>query len=342
MVLLQFADALLPRLLRRSAAAQPGGDRPPPRRRRRLPGDGPDGLVVPRQPPVPALGAAAVRASSTSPCCSAGGCCSTAPSARARAAGGDRRRRCRRARARRHARAPSPGTASRWRGGSRSPANRRRTATEPALGPCLGTTEDLPALLADGRIDDILLVGSSDSWQTRLIDGLAGTRPDHTNVLLLPGPFESLIGRMRYRWVHDLPLIEVVRETEWRINWPRQAAARPRRRPRGCSLLASPVLAACALAVRATSPGSDPLPPDARRPRPEAVHALQAPHHAPGRRGGVRRGAGAARRPAADPDRRLPPPLPAGRAPAARQRPPGIDEPGRPAPRAPRLRASGT
>jgi exopolysaccharide biosynthesis polyprenyl glycosylphosphotransferase len=123
-----------------------------------------------------------------------------------------------------------------------------------ALGPHLGTTEDLPALLADGRIEDILLVGSDDSWQTRLIDGLAGTRPDHTSVLLLPGPFESLIGRMRYRWVHDLPLIEVVRETEWRINWPLKRLL-DIVAGLGLLLLASPVAAVCALAVRATSPG---------------------------------------------------------------------------------------
>jgi exopolysaccharide biosynthesis polyprenyl glycosylphosphotransferase len=126
---------------------------------------------------------------------------------------------------------------------------------EPALGPLLGSTEDLAPLLAADRIDDILLVGSSDSWQTRLIDGLAGTRPDHTSVLLLPGPFESLIGRMRYRWVHDLPLIEVVRETEWRINWPLKrlldlAAGSL------LLLLAAPVMALCALAVRSTSPGA--------------------------------------------------------------------------------------
>jgi exopolysaccharide biosynthesis polyprenyl glycosylphosphotransferase len=125
---------------------------------------------------------------------------------------------------------------------------------EPALGPSLGSTEDLAGLLAADRIDDILLVGSSDSWQTRLIDGLAGTRPDHTSVLLLPGPFESLIGRMRYRWVHDLPLIDVVRETEWRINWPLKRLVDL---TVGSLLLlaASPVIAACALAVRATSPG---------------------------------------------------------------------------------------
>jgi exopolysaccharide biosynthesis polyprenyl glycosylphosphotransferase len=125
---------------------------------------------------------------------------------------------------------------------------------EPALGVCLGLPEDLPALLAEGRVEDIILAGSGESWQTRLIDGLAGTRPDHTNVLLLPGPFESLIGRMRYRWVHDLPLIEVVRESEWRINWPLKrlldlfgAVV--------LFLLALPLMAACAAAVRLTSPG---------------------------------------------------------------------------------------
>ena len=125
---------------------------------------------------------------------------------------------------------------------------------EPALGPLLGSTEDLAPLLAADRIDDILIVGSSDSWQTRLIDGLAGARPDHTSVLLLPGPFESLIGRMRYRWVHDLPLIEVVRETEWRINWPLK---RLLDLAAGSLLLvmSAPVMGLCALAVRVTSPG---------------------------------------------------------------------------------------
>jgi exopolysaccharide biosynthesis polyprenyl glycosylphosphotransferase len=125
---------------------------------------------------------------------------------------------------------------------------------EPALGPALGTTEELPALLAGGRIDDIILATSGDSWQTRLMDSLAGTRPDHTTVLLLPGPFESLIGRMRYRWVHDLPLIEVVRETEWRINWP---AKRLLDLVVGSALavLALPAMAAVALAIRLSSPG---------------------------------------------------------------------------------------
>jgi exopolysaccharide biosynthesis polyprenyl glycosylphosphotransferase len=127
-------------------------------------------------------------------------------------------------------------------------------AEDPILGPCLGTLADLPDLLARGVFEDLILADSGDSWQTRLLDRLAGTRPDHTNVLLLPGPYESLIGRMRYRWVHDLPLVEVVRESEWRIN-------RPLKRLLDLAggavllLLSLPVLAVTALAVKLTSPG---------------------------------------------------------------------------------------
>jgi exopolysaccharide biosynthesis polyprenyl glycosylphosphotransferase len=124
-----------------------------------------------------------------------------------------------------------------------------------ALGPFLGAPEDLPRLLAAGDIDDLILAGSDDTWQTRLIDSLADARPERSNVLLLPGPFESLIGRMRYRWVNDLPLIEVVRESEWRIN-------RPVKRTLDLIggtlllLLALPLMAAVALAIRLSSPGA--------------------------------------------------------------------------------------
>jgi exopolysaccharide biosynthesis polyprenyl glycosylphosphotransferase len=73
-------------------------------------------------------------------------------------------------------------------------------------------------------------------------------------VLLLPGPFESLIGGLRYRWVHDLPLIEVVRESEWRLRLP---VKRLLDLAAGflLLLLAFPVLAVCAAAVKLTSPG---------------------------------------------------------------------------------------
>jgi exopolysaccharide biosynthesis polyprenyl glycosylphosphotransferase len=122
------------------------------------------------------------------------------------------------------------------------------------LGPYLGTVDDLPELVAGGDIDHVILAPSVQGWRSRLIDRLAGTRPAHSSVLLLPGPFESLIGRMRYRWVHDIPLIEVVRETEWRINRPLKRLVDLV----GAALLGVlllPVMAVCALAVRLSSPG---------------------------------------------------------------------------------------
>jgi len=123
------------------------------------------------------------------------------------------------------------------------------------LGPCLGAVEEAAALLRAGAFDDLVIVAQSDTWQSRLVDQLAGSRPVHTSVLMLPGPLESLIGRMRYRWVSDLPLIEVMGAGEWR------RPTRPWKRLEDLLgagillLLASPAMLVCALLVRITSPG---------------------------------------------------------------------------------------
>ncbi|HXT19691.1 MAG TPA: sugar transferase, partial [Thermoanaerobaculia bacterium] len=123
-----------------------------------------------------------------------------------------------------------------------------------ALGPCLGTVEDVPALLRADAFDHLIVVAPTHTWQSRLVDPLAGERPAHTAVLLLPGPFESLIGRMRYRWVSDLPLIEVIGASEWRLH-------RPVKRlfdlvgAGAWLVVATPAMLVCALLVRSTSPG---------------------------------------------------------------------------------------
>jgi len=122
------------------------------------------------------------------------------------------------------------------------------------LGLCLGSIEEVPALLRADAFDHLVVVAPTHTWQSRLLDLLAGERPAHTAVLLLPGPFESLIGRMRYQWVSDLPLIEVIGASEWRIHLPWKRLFDVL----GAGvmlLLASPALLACALAVRLTSPG---------------------------------------------------------------------------------------
>ena len=134
------------------------------------------------------------------------------------------------------------------------PGEPASAAHAPELGPRLGTVDDVAALLRDGVADDLLLAPRPEGWRTTLVDRLAGVRPAHSSVLLLPDPFESLIGRMRYRWVHDLPVIEVVRESEWRLELPLKRAFDL---VAGglLALLSLPLLVLCALAVKATSPG---------------------------------------------------------------------------------------
>lgn len=125
----------------------------------------------------------------------------------------------------------------------------------PDLGPRLGDLDALPGLVAAGAVDDVVIAETDTAWKTRLLDDLArASGRARGTVLLLPGPFESLIGRMRYRWVRDLPLIEVVRDSEWRLFRPLKRAF-DLAAGSVMLVLAAPVLGACALLVRATSPG---------------------------------------------------------------------------------------
>jgi exopolysaccharide biosynthesis polyprenyl glycosylphosphotransferase len=123
-----------------------------------------------------------------------------------------------------------------------------------ALGTRLASAAELERLLRTGEVDDVILAPEPDDWQTALLDEIAGTRPRRPTILLLPGPFESLIGTMRYRWINDLPLIEVMREGDWRAGMPLKrlcdlagAAA--------LGLASAPLFLLAALAVALSSPG---------------------------------------------------------------------------------------
>ncbi len=122
------------------------------------------------------------------------------------------------------------------------------------LGERLPDLAALQRLLAAGEVDDVILAPDADSWQTQLLGEIAGGRVARAGILLLPGPFESLIGRLRYRWINDLPLIEVLRESEWRRAMPVK-----RTFDLAGSLLllvvTAPLMAGCACAVRLTSRG---------------------------------------------------------------------------------------
>ena len=135
-----------------------------------------------------------------------------------------------------------------------SPISVASAEWDDALGPRLESSAELERLLANGEVDDVILAPEADGWQTALLDEIAGTRTRRPTILLLPGPFESLIGTMRYRWINDLPLIEVMREGDWR-------AAIPLKRvfdlagATALAIAASPIFALVALAVRLSSAG---------------------------------------------------------------------------------------
>jgi exopolysaccharide biosynthesis polyprenyl glycosylphosphotransferase len=125
---------------------------------------------------------------------------------------------------------------------------------DPALGARLRDLDELARLHAAGEIHDLILAPDPGGWQTTLLDRLGGEGRRGPALLLLPGPFESLIGAMRYRWVNDLPLIEVTRDAD-------AGPAPPFKRIVDLSgatlllVLGAPAMLCAALAVRLSSPG---------------------------------------------------------------------------------------
>ena len=169
---------------------------------------------------LPALGAAPLR-SAQLPAALRLAAPAVATAAAATPARRDRRRRTGRGGAGGRACATRPGTGSSWWASSRRPESRPG-----ALAPMLGTVDDVPRLVASGRIEDVILASESSPWQTRLIDSLAKSDQPSSNVWLLPGPVREpdrghplLVGRRssadrggaRSRLAHQLAAQAVVR-----------------------------------------------------------------------------------------------------------------------------------
>ena len=144
-------------------------------------------------------------------------------------------------------------TAENGEDNGRGERGERGGPVDPALGPRLSGIEEVESLYASGVIHDLILVPEARNWRTDLLDRLSASSRSRPTLLLLPGPFESLIGAMRYRWINDLPLIEVTRDTD--------AGFRPLKRVvdlLGAAVLlglAAPLMLGAAIAVRVSSPG---------------------------------------------------------------------------------------
>ena len=72
--------------------------------------------------------------------------------------------------------------------------------------PILGPLDRLVEIAQRERIDEVILMPEAPSWRDRLPEKI----PDGfaADILVWPSPFETMIGRLRFRIVGDLPLLE--------------------------------------------------------------------------------------------------------------------------------------
>lgn len=72
--------------------------------------------------------------------------------------------------------------------------------------PVLGPPENLTAIAEREEVDEVILTPEESSWRDRLSEQV----PDNwrADLLVWPSPFETMIGRLRFRIVGDLPLLE--------------------------------------------------------------------------------------------------------------------------------------
>jgi exopolysaccharide biosynthesis polyprenyl glycosylphosphotransferase len=89
-------------------------------------------------------------------------------------------------------------------GGSSAPATLAEV-------PVLGSRDDLPGLCERHDADEVI-IASDIGWQDRLLDTLSRDRGARARICVVPSPYEILIGRPGHLRLHDIPLIEVIRE----------------------------------------------------------------------------------------------------------------------------------
>src|SRR2546427_794740 len=119
--------------------------------------------------------------------------------------------------------------------------------------PVLGAREELPALCRRHGVDEVI-IASDHVWQDELLDALSHSEGARARICVVPSPYEILIGRTEHLRLHDIPLIEVIRE-------PLAGGASAVKRAFDAVLAAVlvlaalPVMALVALSIRLTSPG---------------------------------------------------------------------------------------
>jgi exopolysaccharide biosynthesis polyprenyl glycosylphosphotransferase len=118
--------------------------------------------------------------------------------------------------------------------------------------PVLGRVENLLSIVETREVDEVILTPEASWWRDEIAERIPpGWRAD---LLVWPSPFETMIGRLRFRIVGDLPLLEArVRPLDGAAGFLKRgfdvvAAS-------AGLLLLAPGLCVAALLVAMTSPG---------------------------------------------------------------------------------------
>ncbi|MGH9318051.1 MAG: sugar transferase [Thermoanaerobaculia bacterium] len=118
--------------------------------------------------------------------------------------------------------------------------------------PVLGPIERLKEVTEREAVDEVILTPESSAWRDQIYEWIPNGR--QADLLVWPSPFETMIGRLRFRIVGDLPLLEA------RIRPLSGLAAVTKRlfdivAAATLLMIALPLLLVAALAVLVTSPG---------------------------------------------------------------------------------------
>jgi exopolysaccharide biosynthesis polyprenyl glycosylphosphotransferase len=98
----------------------------------------------------------------------------------------------------------------------------KSTCEEPGVS-WLGSVEELPSILQEIKVDEVLLL-SPPTWKDVLVDRLlrfpvSQRLEDRPRLLVVPSVYDILVGRVSSRRLHDVPLVEVLKNPEEELSF---------------------------------------------------------------------------------------------------------------------------
>jgi exopolysaccharide biosynthesis polyprenyl glycosylphosphotransferase len=117
----------------------------------------------------------------------------------------------------------------------------------------LGETGEIPSLVSRLGIDQVI-VAEAPAWQRQLTEMLAPEYRHAVGIHVVPGLYEARVGGMQFHRVRDLPLVDLTARTHSELYLAFKRSMDLAFSVIGL-IVAAPLMALAALAVKVTSPG---------------------------------------------------------------------------------------